>query len=216
MFFVTTSIVSFSSAVGLNSTISVFGKTWACGRPHVVGLTVGDLDVAVGGVVHELPLEHVAPVRGLALVVRQTYEQRGHIGVLGVPLEPDRVPLGLPVPTLEPRTLDRLSRRVHFDTFPIAVPLPFVWSPAPSPGAMHPVFSLPPGSARSGMLSPHPVFPLLRQLGQVSDTALRDAARRLEDESPQTGNLEQAEHPHEPADPHDADGVGDPGPLSVS
>ena len=64
MFFMTTSIVSFSSPVGLNSTISVFGKIFRrVARPHVVGLAVGDFDVAFGGVIDELPPEYVAPVR---------------------------------------------------------------------------------------------------------------------------------------------------------
>src|SRR5215204_7818591 len=60
-------------------------------RRDVVGVAGLERLVAGGELEGHLALDHVAPVLGLAAVVRQTLEEGGEVHILGVGLERDRV-----------------------------------------------------------------------------------------------------------------------------
>ena len=94
MFFVTTSIVLLEliGGTGLDD-LGVRVDLRRVARPHVVVTSPSMiLDIPLGRVVHELSLLGVAPVRTLTLVVREPRRRRCSVRVLGVSLEPDRVP----------------------------------------------------------------------------------------------------------------------------
>jgi hypothetical protein len=91
MFFVTTSIVCASLSVGLNSTTLGAGEeNRRVTRAHAVG--VSGLEDLLGAFASErhLPLDHVAHVLALTLIIGQSPEEWREVGVLRIGLKADR------------------------------------------------------------------------------------------------------------------------------